>query len=342
MPTTLPESAFFRPLCPEGQDQGDPYILTVPDEVDGPYRYYVYATGQFPDRGTAFPLYGSNDLVSWQRLGEALKTDAKAAHWAPCVVYRPGLERPFVMLYSRSHDLKEGHAGHKIRRADSTTPGGPFEDSGEVLTDNLDWAIDPDVYYGQDGKLKLAFCMDFVQNPPLGTGIVETDIDDDLTQVSHQVRLLARPQYEWQVFDPARVMDWKTIPGVAKDDKVHWSTLEAPAGGLVSPQGQQVYLYSGGCFYGFYAVGALVGNERRLADVSNGAANFVIQPHPERGFYGPGHCSILRLGEDALYLMLHARFGSPQNPRQMCLAPLHWTDEGVPVTPLGANPPVMV
>ena len=342
MPTTLPESAFFRPLCPERQDQGDPYILTVPDGIDAPYRYYVYTTGQWPDRGTAFPLYGSNDLLTWRRLGEALKTDAGAAHWAPCVVYRPGLKRPFVMLYSRSADLENGHAGHKIRRADSASPGGPFEDSGEVLTSNMSWAIDPDVYTGQDGRLKMAFCLDFVENAPLGTGIVEADINDDLSAISHQVRLLARPQYEWQVFDPARVMNWMTIPGVAKDQAVRWSTIEATAGGLVSPKGEQVYLYSGGCFYGFYAVGALVGNDRHLTDVSNGAANFVIQPHPERGFYAPGHCSILKLAEDEIYLMLHARFGDPNNPRQMCLAPLTWTAQGYPVTPLGANPPVAV
>ena len=38
------------------------------------------------------------------------------------------------------------HIGHAIRRADAVAPEGPFQDSGEVLTPDLDFAIDPDVY----------------------------------------------------------------------------------------------------------------------------------------------------------------------------------------------------
>ena len=50
----------------------------------------------------------------------------------------------------------------------------------------------------------------------------------------------------------------------------------------------------------------------------------------------PGHCSYLRLPGDVTgwreYLMFHARFGSMDAPRQMALAPLRWTAEGLPYT----------
>jgi hypothetical protein len=326
---------LYEPLFPEEFDQGDPYIFSVPPGVEARFRYYVYTTGEHPASGRALPVYGSDDLVSWERLGEVLEAESHRAHWAPCVRFVPGLEFPYVMLYSRAVGLgEEAHVGHVIRRAHSRAPDGPFVDSGEELTAGLDFAIDPDVYRLADGTLKVAFAMDFVEDEPYGTGIVEADIDEALTRLTGAPRLLARPRADWHVFEPSRVMPWKTIPGVDWERQtVRWSTVEAPVGGLVSPRGSRVYLYSGGCFYGFYAVGALVqGGEGKLLDVTAGVANFVIRPQPERGFFAPGHCSWLRLDDGSEYLMLHARFGSPHAKRQMCLVPLHWNDQDLPYT----------
>jgi GH43 family beta-xylosidase len=307
----------------------------VPTSAGASFRYYVYTTGDEPADGTAFPVYGSDDLVTWQRLGRALRVGRDSAHWAPCVRYVPGLARPYVMLYSRAIGVGEqAHVGHAIRRADAAAPEGPFVDSGEVLTPNLDFAIDPDVYRLTDGSLKVAFAMDFVEDEPYGTGIVEADIDDALTELRSSPRVLARPHYDWQVYQPARVMPWKTIPGIDWDRQtVRWHTIEAPVGGLVSPHGQRVYLYSGGCFYDFYAVGALIDDGKGgPRDVTDGARNFVVRPQPDTGFFGPGHCSWLQTPDGRDYLMLHARFGSPEARRQMCLAPLRWTAEGLPTT----------
>lgn len=330
---------LLRPLHPAEVDQGDPYILAVPEAGDARYRFYVYSTGEEPTEGTAFPVYASNDLVTWDRLDDALRVGQISAHWAPCVRYLPGLEYPYVMLYSRAVGLGEqAHIGHVIRRAHALHPEGPFVDSGHTLTSDLDFAIDPDVYRLPDGSLKIAFATDFVDEKPYGTGIVEAGINEDLTQLTTRFRVLARPRYDWQVYDPARVMPWKQIPGVDwQTDTVRWSTIEAPVGGLVSPDGRHVYLYSGGCYFAFYAVGALVEDDSgQLIDVSNGVRDFVIRPHPDRGFYAPGHCSWLNFGEGKEYLLLHARFGSPDAKRQMCLAKLRWTEDGLPVAE--ANP----
>jgi arabinan endo-1,5-alpha-L-arabinosidase len=329
-----PALQFLTPLIPAEIDQGDPFIFAAPPEAGAAFRYYVFTTGEEPIDGTAFPLYASNDLKSWNRLENALHVGEQTAHWAPCLWYVSGLEYPFVMLYSRAIGLGESaHVGHKIRRAHAKQPEGPFVDSGHVLTDDLDFAIDPDVYRLADGTLKIAFAMDFVDDEPYGTGIVEANISEDLTSLLNSPRLLTRPKYDWQVYDPARAMPWKQVPGVDWDTQtVRWSTIEAPVGGLVSPSGRKVYLYSGGCFFDFYALGALIEDENgKLVDVSTGANDFVIQPDPANDFYGPGHCSWLHAGEGEEFLMLHARFGSPENKRQMCLARLRWTNDGRPV-----------
>jgi GH43 family beta-xylosidase len=335
MPETGPsELSLIRPLNPEDVDQGDPFILSIPDGVEANYRFYVYTTGEEPSAGRAFPVYASNDLVNWERLDDALEIGQLSAHWAPCVRYVNGLDYAFVMLYSRSVGLGEAaHIGHTIRRAHAKQPEEPFVDTGHVLTPDLDFAIDADVYRLADGSLKVAFAMDFVDDEPYGTGIVEAGISDDLTRLTTAPRVLARPQYDWQVYDRARVMPWKEIPGVNwETDKVRWSTIEAPVGGLVSPTGRKVYLYSGGCFFEFYAVGAVIEDEHgRPNDVSDGERHLVIRPRPDEGFYAPGHCSWLHLGEGQDFLLLHARFDSPDAKRQMCLAKLDWTEDGLPV-----------
>lgn len=372
-PQALTEDAFFRPLFPEDRDQGDPYILAVPPEAGARFAYYVYVTGEDSGRGRAFPGYASHDLVHWETLGPVLEADTTKAHWAPCVRYVPGLPRPFVMLYSRAIGLGEqAHIGHAIRRADAISPEGPFTDSGHVLTQDLDFAIDPDVYTRPDGRLYLAFAMDFTEGAPLGTGIVEALISKDLTHLTGGPSLLARAKHEWQVYDPARKLPWKQITGVNwETDTVRWHTVEAPVGGLVSPQGNEVYLYSGGCFFAYYAVGALArsvpsakaerpslaGQARQAAqdeitDLSEGEGTVVLGPHTDRGFFAPGHCSYLRLPRSSSnsagqsphtpdtqeLLMFHARFGSPNAPRQMALAPLRWTPEGLPYAPFPSKP----
>ncbi len=344
----VPEPVSWQPLYSEPADQGDPYLLAVPDSVPAAYRYYLYVTRDEPVAATddapsprTFPVYASDDLVTWHALGPSLMGDeTPRAYWAPCVCYVPSLERPYVMLYSRSVGVgEEAHIGHVIRRADSFRPEGPFIDSGDVLTPDTDFAIDPDVYRAADGSLRLAWATDFVADTPLGTGIVEAPVSEYLTHVLAPPTVLARPSEEWHGYDAARRMPWKQIPGIDwHTDTVAWNTVEAPVGGLVNPQGRRVYLYSGGCFFGFYAIGALIEEAGELRDVSDDP-NFVARPMPERGIYAPGHCSLIRDGDEVIGLMLHARFGTPEAPRQMCVAPLRWRADGLPeaeVPPAGS------
>jgi arabinan endo-1,5-alpha-L-arabinosidase len=328
------EPFFYRPLFPEARDQGDPFAFEPPSGLGARFRYYVYTTGGATPDGTAFPVYGSDDLVRWQALGDSLRVSGDGSHWAPCVRFVPNCDRPYVMLYSRAIGHGElGHVGHVIHRADSDRPEGPFFDSGHVLTADIDFAIDPDVYVLPNGSLKVAFAMDFVEDEPLGTGIVEADITTDLTHMTSPPRVLARAHFDWHVYDLARSMPWKDIPGVDwSTDTVRWHTIEGPVGGIFNPHFRRVYLYSGGCFFGFYAVGALIEQpDGGLRDVSDGTRHLVIGPNPSKGFYGPGHCSLVRDTTGKDLLLLHARFGAPNSPRQMCLVPLSWDEDGRPV-----------
>jgi GH43 family beta-xylosidase len=121
-------------------------------------------------------------------------------------------------------------------------------------------------------------------------------------------------------------VNWET-------DTVEWHTVEAPVGGLVNPQGRRVYLYSGGCFFGFYAVGALIEDDAgTLVNVTRGG-RFVLAPHPERGLYGPGHCAWFRTPDGRDYLVTHARYGSPTAPRNATIVELLWDQEGIPYCP---------
>lgn len=314
-------------LCPEpAVDQGDPFLLEVPERyrAEVPYRFYVYVTAP------GFPVYGSNSLLDpagWRRVGESHPgVDADRWCWAPCVRFVEGLDRPWVMLYSRADGTgeTEGHQGHRLRRADSTSPAGPFADSGDVLTPQLDFAIDPDVYVTPEGTSWLYFAVDFVTDEPYGTGIVRARISRNLRRLESDPVVVARPSAPWQVFDPKRSMPWKDIPGVRWEDSetVRWSTIEGPAV-LTSPRGREVVLYSGGNFNDFYGVGiAAAGPDGSWSDLSPTPERSLLGPRPADGLFGPGHCSVL-VSDGQTFMCYHFRT-EPSAPRQFGIIALEW------------------
>jgi glycosyl hydrolase family 43 len=318
---------FGVPLCPEpAVDQGDPFLLEAPAGTHG-HRFYVYVSGP------GFPVYGSDDLTDWRRLGDSRPAGGDAWSWAPCIRYVAGLHRPWVMLYSRARGAGEvdGHRGHRILRADSERPEGPFVDSGEVLTPDLDFAIDPDVSADPaGGGPLLTFAADYVADQPYGTGLFEAAVRPDLRGLASPPRPVARPRSEWQLYDGARSMPWKEIPGVswAAGETVRWYTMEGPAA-LLSPGGRRTLLYSGGNFTGFYGVGVLQADPSgRWMDLSPTPQDCLLAPMPERGVYGPGHCSVLATpaGPDPQVLCFHFRT-APGAPRQFGILPLSWTGD---------------
>src|SRR5688572_10111994 len=143
----LPQRAFFRPILPEvegADDQGDPYVLIVPNSCDTPFRYYAYHTDNSYDEKSAFDVYGSDDLMQFSHVGNALGTTGPAYRWAPCVRWNG---EQFVMFYSQSTPGQpNADVGHRIRRAVAPSPVGPFFAVGDVvLPDHIEFSIDADV-----------------------------------------------------------------------------------------------------------------------------------------------------------------------------------------------------
>lgn len=324
----------LRPLISDELDQGDPFVLHHRWPGRGEFRYYAYTTGAGEVvEGRAFPIYGSWNLLEWRLLGRALQAEAGRACWAPCLRLIRGLRRPFVMLYSRGRGVgEEAHREHRIYRADSTSPEGPFETTGPVTPPTLDFAIDPDVFMTPGGELRLTFATDFVDGDRPGTGLAEAPISGDLATLLAEPRPLARPLHDWQIFDARRRMPWKEIPGISweRGDRVTWHCIEGPAT-IFSPRGRRFTIYSGGCFEGNYAT-ALLGGEagNGLTDLSLAPGGMLIASRPAEGIFGPGHGCVVRAASGEEVYIFHARFGSAEAPRQMALAPIRWTAAGVP------------
>ncbi len=124
-------------------DFPDPAILLAPDGF-----YYAYATQSRREGGGWFNIQvaRSADLVNWEHLGDAMPKRPKWARrtrdfWAPDVLYDG--ERYFL-YYSAKSDVSIKTKNHCLAVATSTSPAGPFIDSGAplLLGKSFD-AIDP-------------------------------------------------------------------------------------------------------------------------------------------------------------------------------------------------------
>jgi arabinan endo-1,5-alpha-L-arabinosidase len=113
-------------------DFPDPAVIHAPDGY-----YYAYATQTLrDDQWINIQVARSADLVHWQHLGDALPSKPSWARetqdfWAPFVM-QDG-ER-YLMYYSATPDVcHEPERGHCLAIATSTSPAGPFVDTGMPL-----------------------------------------------------------------------------------------------------------------------------------------------------------------------------------------------------------------
>jgi beta-xylosidase len=138
---------YTNPVYP--RDFPDPHVVRVDD------TYYAYST----NTGTSnVPVIRSTDLVSWERVGEAMPALPAWARlgfgdtWAPGVIQ---VDDTFLLYYVSRHD----ESGRQcIGVATATSPEGPFEhESDEPLVCQvpLGGSIDPYPYRDADGQLYL-------------------------------------------------------------------------------------------------------------------------------------------------------------------------------------------
>lgn len=328
----LEETDFYRPVItqpnPEDKDQGDPYMLASLNPEETNFKHYIYHTDNAPAKGEAITSYGTNDLRNFERIGKVLLTDTISSHWAPCVVAN---NDEFVMFYSRSEQGEVADSGHRLRRAVAARPEGPFVDQGELpLPQEYEFTIDADVFW-QAGKPQLAFVLELWDKEPYGVGLAQIELSPDLSEPVGEPKILARPGYSCHLFEAGRNMFWR------KNDKydgpsgaaIDWYCIEAPVGGITSPQGKSVYLYSSGNYQNSsYAIGALRedGNGQLIDLASEG--HFVLESGQIEGLQSAGHPSLAAPD----LLIAHGRF-SPGGARQAFFAPLLWDEEDRPYCP---------
>ena len=334
MPHQLPEAFFNRPLpltnrdeTPRGDKQADPFAFR--DPVSG--AYYIYCTGENLRTGHAVPVYRSEDLTSLTWCGYALWSIPWRNHWAPAVYHIPDLEHPYVMIYSNGTGWgpNRGHVAHSLYRAHSKSPLGPFLPTNHRLTNDLnDFSIDFDAFPLPDGGWRGAFAMDFVHDEPIGTGVVTTTVNHDLSAFTAPIQVLARATREEHLYEAKRKLPWKTIPGIdwnAGGVVERWHTLEGPCS-----LSEDYIACSGGSFLKGrrYFVDLIGRKADRWVNVTDLTGQYFLEPKPELGLFNIGHNSWVVGPDGAPYVVYHGRFGRPNAERKVALTPLLHRDIG--------------
>jgi|tagenome__1003787_1003787.scaffolds.fasta_scaffold20831803_1 GH43 family beta-xylosidase len=292
----------MNPVCHD--PLGDPFVLK--------HNGCWYAYGTHADGRAGVPVFRSDDLVTWDRLGLALPppVDAGACCWAPEVAYAGGR---FFLYYSAGGPEGEGHS---VRVAEAARPDGPFEDRGQLYSD-AGFTIDAHPFRDTDGSWYLFHCRDFLEGERLGTGIV-VDRLRTMTEAECKPVTVVRPYAEWNVFERGR--RWAGREG-------DWYTLE---GACVRRHDGRLYLlFSGGAWrernYGVdWCVAEVPAGP--WSSTGGSEAPRVLASAP--GAIGPGHCSITRGPDDVEeYLVYHA-WRDAGDRRQMRIDPLVWAADG--------------
>jgi hypothetical protein len=331
---------FYEPLVPDPAadvaDQGDPYLLTVPDPSTTAYPYYLFHT-DVSHEGDRVPVYGSPDLRRFEYVGKALATDVPMSeHWAPCVAYDPGT-RLYNMFYSRSRPGQPNpDIGQVLRRAVSDRPEGPYEDQGEYpLELESDFAIDADVHARQDRRTgatayHLAYVVEFWHEERVGVGVVEVEMGPGFSRPLTAPRIVVKPTLDVQMYERNRSMPWRVgMRDWAAGETVDWHCIEAPIGGLVSPGGRPYYLTSYGSYKDdTYAVGALRGEPDGSWTDLAAEGHAVLRSGMLPGIVSAGHPSLVTPN----LLVSHGRF-SPRGERRAFYVPLLWDEQDRPYCP---------
>jgi arabinan endo-1,5-alpha-L-arabinosidase len=279
-------ASYVNPVFDE--DFPDPAVLRARDGF-----YYVYATQGRYDRGMQnIQMARSRDLVSWERLGDALPVKPAWASrtqdfWAPHVAEHGGL---YYLYYSAKPDaaLTDNSRGLCLAVAIAMRPQGPFTDSGRPLQCGEGFVnIDPMAFDDPATGRRLLYW---------GSGFGPI-----------KVRELAPDRLS---FAPgSRATD--LVPVIRNDDPANYQRLVE--GAWVIRHGGFYYLfYSGDNCCGPNAHYALMvarspnatGPFRTLAEAT-GAPDSVILARNE-AWIAPGHNSVAADRRGNLWLLYHA------------------------------------
>jgi beta-xylosidase len=284
--------------------------------------YYAVGTGEREasghTSGKIFPLLRSKDFVEWHLLEDALIAPNRAlgdTFWAPAVAFAEGI---FYLYYSVGH----GDKCHQLRVAESSSPDGPYKDSGKTLLDPklTPFAIDPHPFQDVDGQWYLFYAcdfLDFTDHVRAGTALMANRMTS-MTELEASGQVILRARSDWQRFQLSRTM---------YDRVWDWHTLEGPC--LVRHQNRYYCFYSGGRWenetYGVdYGVSPSILGP--YSDQGSEAGPRVLRTIPHR-LIGPGHNSCIVGPDGSEFLVFHA-WNEPMTARRMFVQKLLWTAHG--------------
>lgn len=266
--------------------------LPDPDAVRVGDRYVMIASSF--NRAPGLPVYASDDLVNWERVGDALPNGTPSAWfelprhgsgvWAPSIRHRNGI---YIIVYP---DPDQG-----IFVVTAPDPAGPWSPP-RLLLGGLG-LIDPCPLWDDDGSAYLVF--GWAKSRSGRKNVLSVvPVDADLRQTTGAAR---------GVIDGGDIGGWGTIEGPKFYKRDGWYYIFAPAGGVAT--GWQAVFRSRNVF-GPY-------EERRVLEQGTTPVN------------GP-HQGAWVTSADGRDWFLHFQDRGPFG-RVVHLQPMAWNDDGWPV-----------
>lgn len=299
------------------------YDGNMPDPTIIRYQgvYYAYGTtGKERLDGRIFTLLRSTNLVNWDRLGGALippVADPRHEYWAPEITFADG---KFYLYYAMGALEPERFQN---RVAISSTPEGPFVDSGNVLVDceSNRFTIDPYPFRDDDGQWYFFYSRNFPRTDPgyrAGTGIV-VDRLIGMTNLAGDCHVVVRARYDWTLYEANRRMD-------VYNATFDWHTIEGPC--VLKHDGRYYCIYSGANYQTTrYGLDCVVADHPLGPYSGQGDTARVLHGVPDK-VRGPGHNDVV-IGPDGhtQYVVYHA-WDPTMSKRQLCIDKLTWTPDG--------------
>lgn len=307
--------SYQNPIWPDYF--ADPFILH--------WQGYYYAFGTGSSRGNklegderAFPLLRSIDLLHWEDLGGAMDTlqgGNRWAYWAPEVA---ATDDGFFLYYSAAPEGRDEE--QRLRVARSTSPMGPYVDTGRQFCPEVGFSIDAHPFRDpRDGTWYLFFAHDFFDGR-VGTGIAVAPLASDMMSLAGPPRAAVRATADWQIYERNRLIYGRRWEA--------WHTVEGPC--VAYQHGLYWCFYSGGNWQTEHYGVSVACAPHPLGpwtepDASDGPK--LMKQVPGR-ILGPGHNSLTATPDGKTSLIVYHAWDAARTGRRMFIDPLEWTPEG--------------
>lgn len=268
-------------------------------------KYYIYPTSDGFDGwgGYYFKTFSSDDLRVWKDEGVILdlKKDVSWADrnaWAPCIIEKKGKGKKYTYYYYFT-------AAQKIGVATSSSPTGPFVDSGKPLVNTRPAGvkggqeIDPDVF--EDPRSKKSYLY-------WGNGyLAVAELNKDMVSLKGEPRVMQVDQtFREGIYVFYRkgtyYFLWSEDDTRSPNYRVRYGTSQSPLGPIHIPEN-----------------------------------NLILEKDAGKGIYGTGHNSVLQLPGKDEWRMVYHRFNRPNGikmgdaagfNREVCIDTLEFNEDG--------------